>query len=233
MLALEGVAVRQGDFCLKADLTVAAGALVAVMGPSGGGKSTLAGAIAGFLPHEGTICWQGKRIDTLPPAERPLSILFQDNNLLPHLGVFDNVALGIDPRLRLTGAQRDAVMNALARAGLAGLEARRPAQLSGGQIGRAGLARVLLRARPLILLDEPFAALGPALKDAMLDLVAEIAHEQGATVLMITHDPGDARRLCPLTIVIMEGEARPPVDTMTLLSDPPPALAEYLGHRRA
>lgn len=231
MLELEGLAIRQGDFRLQADLTIAAGALVAVMGPSGGGKSTLLGAVAGFVAHQGTIRWQGRRIDGLPPAARPLSILFQDNNLLPHLSVFDNVALGIDPRLRLSDTQRTAVMQALDRVGLAGLEQRLPAQLSGGQIGRAGLARVLLRARPMILLDEPFAALGPALKDAMLDLVAEIAAEHGATVLMITHDPADARHLCPQTLVVADGQASPPADTATLLANPPPALAAYLGHR--
>ncbi|MGY6537040.1 MAG: thiamine ABC transporter ATP-binding protein [Pararhodobacter sp.] len=231
MLELDGLAIRQGEFRLQADLTIAAGALVAVMGPSGGGKSTLLGAIAGFVGHQGAIRWQGSRIDALPPAARPLSILFQDNNLLPHLSVFDNVALGIDPRLRLSDTQRSGVMQALDRVGLAGLEQRLPAQLSGGQIGRAGLARVLLRARPMILLDEPFAALGPALKKAMLDLVAEIAAEHAATVLMITHDPADARHLCPQTLVVAEGRASPPADTKTLLASPPPALAAYLGYR--
>jgi thiamine transport system ATP-binding protein len=88
---------------------------------------------------------------------------------------------------------------------------------------------VLLRARPLILLDEPFAALGPALKDTMLDLVADIATEQRATVLMITHDPADARHLCPLSVIVADGSAAPPADTESLLADPPPALAAYLG----
>ncbi len=231
MLELDGVAIRLGDFRLQADLSIAAGARVAVMGPSGGGKSTLAGAVAGFVPHQGAIRWQGARIDALPPAKRPLSILFQDHNLLPHLSVFDNVALGIDPNLRLSADQRAAVSDALARTGLAGLEDRRPAQLSGGQIGRAGLARILLRARPILILDEPFAALGPALKDAMLDLVETIAAEQGALVLMITHDPADARRLCPQTVIVAEGRASPPADTAALLDDPPPALAAYLGRR--
>ncbi len=231
MLELDSVAIRLGDFRLQADLSIAAGARVAVMGPSGGGKSTLAGAVAGFVLHQGAIRWQGARIDALPPAKRPLSILFQDHNLLPHLSVFDNVALGIDPNLRLSADQRAAVRDALVRTGLAGLEDRRPAQLSGGQIGRAGLARILLRARPILILDEPFAALGPALKDAMLDLVETIAAEQGALVLMITHDPADARRLCPQTVIVAEGRASPPADTAALLNDPPPALAAYLGRR--
>ena len=230
MLELEAVEIVQGDFRLSAEFTVAQRARVAVLGPSGAGKSTLIGAIAGFVPlTSGAIYWDGARIDALPPSQRPMSILFQDHNLLPHLSVFDNVALGVNTSLRLSAEQRRTVMQALDATGLAGLETRKPAQLSGGQISRVGLARVLLRARPLILLDEPFAALGPALKTAMLDLVAEIADTNGATVLMITHDPADAQRLCPQMIVVADGCAAPPADTEALLATPPPAMAAYLG----
>lgn len=91
MLTLESLSIVQDDFRLEADLGVPMGARVAVMGPSGAGKSTLMGALAGFVPlAAGAIRWQGTRIDGLPPARRPLSILFQDHNLLPHLSVFDN-----------------------------------------------------------------------------------------------------------------------------------------------
>ncbi|MCL4675130.1 MAG: ATP-binding cassette domain-containing protein [Pararhodobacter sp.] len=230
MLKLDDVTIVQDDFRLTADLSIDAGARVAVLGPSGAGKSTLIGAVAGFVPiTTGRISWAGTRIETLPPARRPMNILFQDHNLLPHLSAFDNVALGLKPSLRLSAGERAQVMEALRETGLEGLEGRRPAQLSGGQISRVGLARVLLRARPLILLDEPFAALGPALKSAMLDLVARIADQNGATVLMITHDPADALRLCPQTVLVAEGRAAPPADTQALLRAPPPALAAYLG----
>ena len=229
MLRLEGVEIALGGFRLGADLSVPQGARVAVMGPSGAGKSTLLGAIAGFVPlTAGAIRWQGARIDGLDPARRPLSILFQDNNLFPHLSTFDNVALGLDPNLRLDAAQRARVTAALAETGLQGLERHRPAQLSGGQAGRAALARVLLRARPLLLLDEPFAALGPALRRQMLDLVGRIVTGTGATLLMITHDPADARHLCDLTLTGADGTAAPPAPTGALLDNPPPALRDYL-----
>ena len=80
-----------------------------------------------------------------------------------------------------------------------------------------------------MLLDEPFAALGPALKATMLDLVAEIATENAATVLMVSHDPDDALRFAPMTVLVAEGAAHPPVPTAQLLDNPPPALAAYLG----
>jgi thiamine transport system ATP-binding protein len=230
MLRLESVRIALGEFTLAADLTVATGTRVALIGPSGAGKSTLLAAIAGFLPlSSGRVLWQGADIGPLPPGARPLSILFQDQNLFPHLTVAQNLGLGLRPDLRLSDDQNDAVAAALARVGLGGLAARKPGQMSGGQQARVALARALLRARPLLLLDEPFSALGPALKAEMLDLVADITAETGATLLMVSHDPADARRLCPETILVADGRALPPEPTVALLAHPPPALAAYLG----
>ena len=228
MLELD-LTITQDDFTLRADCAIAPGARVAVIGPSGAGKSTLLAALAGLIPSQGRILWQGARIDGLPPSQRPLSILFQDHNLFPHLSVFDNVALGIDPTLKRSDDLRARVMQALGDVGLGDLSARKPGQLSGGQISRAGLARALLRDKPILLLDEPFAALGPALKAEMLDLVARVTGARGITLLMVTHDPADARRICPQTVLVAEGRAHPPAPTQALLDAPPPALAAYLG----
>jgi thiamine transport system ATP-binding protein len=156
-------------------------------------------------------------------------MLFQDNNLFPHLTVAQNVGLGVRPDLRLTNQDLDRVSQALTRVGLSGLEGRKPAALSGGQQGRVALARVLVQRRPLILLDEPFAALGPALKNEMLDLVAALAAETEATLLMVSHDPADVRRIAPLAILVADGVALPPQPTLSLLDNPPPALAAYFG----
>jgi thiamine transport system ATP-binding protein len=230
MLSLDRLELEQDGFRLSAHWSVAAGERVAVIGPSGAGKSTLLSAIAGFMaPASGCILWNGADIAPMPPGERPLSILFQDGNLFPHLSAADNLGLALDPRLRLTAAQHDQIAQALAQVGLADKAARKPAQLSGGEQSRVALARVLLRARPLLLLDEPFAALGPALKTQMLALVDDIAARTGATVLMVTHDPADARRLCPLTVLVDDGVAHPPAPTAALLDNPPPGLAAYLG----
>lgn len=225
-LRLEGFRITQDDFTLRADLALPAGGRVAVIGPSGAGKSTLLNAIAGFVPlSAGTVTWAGQRIDTLPPGARPLSILFQDQNLFPHLTVVQNLGLGLDPGLR--HVDWGAVNDVLDRVGLAGLGGRRPAQLSGGQQSRAALARALLRARPILLLDEPFAALGPALKAEMLALVEETAGE--ALVVLVTHDPADARQFASQTVLVADGVAAAPQPTPEIFANPPPALAAYLG----
>jgi thiamine transport system ATP-binding protein len=230
MLRLEDVVLEQGSFRLSADWALEPGARVAVMGPSGAGKSTLLMAIAGFLdPARGRILWNGVPLDPLPPGERPVSILFQDQNLFPHLTLAQNLGLGLSPRLRVAPADQARIAASLARVGLEGMEARKPGALSGGQQSRAALARALLRNRPVLLLDEPFAALGPALKTEMIDLVARIATETGALVLMVTHDPEDALRFADQTVVVAEGRALAPQPTQALLANPPQALRRYLG----
>ncbi|MDO9526333.1 MAG: ATP-binding cassette domain-containing protein [Gemmobacter sp.] len=230
MLVLDRVTITQDDFSLTADWQVKPGERVAIIGPSGAGKSTLLTTIAGFImPSAGRILWQGQDMARLTPGQRPLSILFQDQNLFPHLTVAQNLGLGLSPALKLGPAQHTAISEALARVGLSDKAKDRPGSLSGGEQSRVALARALLRARPILLLDEPFAALGPGLKSEMLALVAEIATATAALVLMITHDPEDARRFAPLTVLVEGGVAHAPVPTLDLLADPPPALRAYLG----
>lgn len=230
MLTLEGLVIRQGDFVLRADLEVPAGAQVAVMGPSGAGKSTLLSVIGGFFDAaEGRILWEGARIDRLAPGKRPVATIFQDNNLFPHMTAAENVGLGIRPSGRLGRDERGQVAEALSAVGLDGFLDRKPGSLSGGQQSRVAFARALLQDRPLLLLDEPFAALGPAMRAEMQALVSDLARERGRTMLMVTHDPGDARRVGGETILVADGRAAAPVATDDLLRDPPPALRDYLG----
>ncbi|MGV6849376.1 MAG: thiamine ABC transporter ATP-binding protein [Marinibacterium sp.] len=229
MLEFDRVTITAGSFRVRADFSLETGRFCAVIGPSGAGKSTLLNAVAGFAEvTTGRILWQGRRIDTLAPGDRPLAILFQDGNVFPHLTLAQNVGLGLRPDLRLSADQHDQVAAALERVGLAGMASRRPGSLSGGQLARSALARVLVQHRDLILLDEPFSALGPALKQDMLDMVADLAGDIAATVLMVTHDPGDARRVADQTVVVIDGQAGAPGPTGTLLDNPPPALQAYL-----
>lgn len=230
MLTLDCLTLRQDDFTLTANWSLKAGQRLALIGPSGAGKSTLLAGIAGFLtPAQGQVRWQGEGLNMLPPGKRPIAMLFQDGNLFPHLSVSQNIGLGLRPNLKLTATDRDLIANAMARVGLTGMENRRPAALSGGQQSRAALARVLVMKRPVLLLDEPFSALGPALRGEMLDLVAQVLDESGATLIMVTHDPNDAARIADLISVADNGTAGPPHPTHDLLADPTAALREYLG----
>jgi thiamine transport system ATP-binding protein len=232
VLQLDHLTLTQDAFHLTANWGAKPGQRIAVIGPSGAGKSTLLLAIAGFhAPSEGRILWQGQDLTPIAPGKRPVTILFQDQNLFPHLTLAQNLGLGIRPDLHLLPEDRDRVEAALARVGLEGLGPRRPAQLSGGQASRAALARALLRARPILLLDEPFAALGPALRAEMLGLVREVATDTGALVLMVTHEPEDARALGGDTAFLADGRVHPPVETGALLDDPPLALQDYLGRK--
>jgi thiamine transport system ATP-binding protein len=232
MLRVEGLRLAQGAFRLSADFQVEKGARVAVMGPSGAGKSTLLAAIAGFAPHEaGRVLWEGRDLTPLPPGARPVGMIFQDQNLFPHLTIAENAGLGLRPARKLSAEERARVKTALARVGIAHLAQKRPGEISGGEQSRAALARFLLQARPLALLDEAFSALGPALKAEMLDLVAELSGETGATLLFVTHDPGDARRIATHAMLVEAGEVSPPVEAAALFANPPEAFRRYLGRR--
>lgn len=232
MLVCDNLLLKQDDFALRADLSLEKGQIVALIGPSGAGKSTLLSALAGFLePSEGRILWDGNDLTHVPPGARPFSILFQDNNLFPHLTIAQNVGLALRPGLRLSATEQARVVNVLAEVGLAGLGDRKPGALSGGQQSRAALARVLLADKPVILLDEPFSALGPGLKDEMLDLVGAKLAGPDRLVVMVTHDPQDAAQIADHVVLVAEGIAAAPVATADLFANPPAQLAAYLGRR--
>lgn len=228
MLTFEKAEFTQGAFSLEADLAVSVGKVTAVIGPSGAGKSTLLHGVAGFVPQSaGRLIWEGEGIDGLTPDKRPVSMLFQDNNLFPHLTVLQNVGLALTPKLRPSKDVVERVEAMLGQVGLAGLSGRKPAGLSGGQQSRVALARALLQNRPVMLMDEPFSALGPALKDEMLDLSVSLA--AGRTVIMVTHDPRDAVRIAHDVVGVTEGKAWVPMETSAFMAQPPEPMRSYFG----
>ena len=230
MLRLEKAVIEQGGFRLRADMRLEEGRSYSVIGPSGAGKSTLLGAICGFVPlSEGRLLLDGLDITDAAPGARPMTMLFQENNLFPHLTVMQNVGLGLRPDLRLSRNEAGRVEEALQRVGLADQSAKRPGALSGGQQSRAALARVLVQARPWVLLDEPFAALGPALRREMLELVQGLVDETGAGLIMVTHAPEDVRRIADEVIFVAGGRAEAPQPAAALMDNPPPELKAYLG----
>jgi len=203
---LDKVEFAYAESLMSFDVAFEAGAISAILGASGSGKSTLLNLVAGFeTPHAGRVLFAGQDLTSQPPSSRPVSMVFQENNLFAHLTVEQNVGLGRSPALKLTAPDRAAIAAALQRTGLAGKEARLPRELSGGERQRVALARVVVRDQPVLLLDEPFASLGPALRQDMLDLLADLHAERGMTVLFVTHQPDDARRVASRLILLENG----------------------------
>jgi thiamine transport system ATP-binding protein len=230
-VSLEHVKLKLGEHEFSFDLQIPSGSFAAITGPSGAGKSTLFNIIAGFdLPEQGRVLIGGSDMEGRAPGHRPLSLIFQDNNLFAHLDLFTNVALGLNPSARLSPEDRKTVWDALARVGLRGMDKRMPGTLSGGERQRAAFARALVRHRPLMLLDEPFAALDPGLRRDMGSLLKDLHHQEGFTVLMVTHDPEEAERLADMAAFIDQGRISvcAPIDRFMQLNQPE-ALVRFLG----
>ena len=235
MIRLEQVVFKYEDMTMSFDAEIADGCFLAIIGPSGAGKSTLLNLIAGYeTPSSGRIRINGLDMAGLGPHQRPVSMIFQDNNVFAHLDVWQNVAIGIAPSLRLSGTQRLSVDNALAKVGLAALAKRKPGEVSGGERQRIAIARALVRDRPVLLLDEPFAALGPALRRDMLDLVKAMQVEHKLTVLMVSHQPEDAQYAASHTAFLSAGRIVALKPTAELFASPDVAgLDDYLGDWRS
>jgi len=230
LLEVADLALDYPDFHARYTISVPTGALCGLIGPSGGGKTTLLHAIAGFeTPSSGILRFAGRDLLPLKPAERPLSMLFQEHNLFPHLTAFQNVGLGIDSGLRLDSTDKGRVEGALARVGLAGLSARRPAELSGGQRQRVAIARALVRRKPLMLLDEPFGGLDPGLRAEMISLVDELRRDEGLTVLVSIHTPEDLGAAADLMAFVADGRVLAVGPPREILAKGDPAIDRYLG----
>ncbi len=243
---LDDISFSYGEAAMRFDVEFRPATITAVIGPSGSGKSTLLNLVAGFeTPASGRVLVGGQDITALPPAGRPVSMMFQENNLFAHLDVGKNVGLGRSPSLRLTAADRSAVSEALERTGLAdkaavaealertgltGKEHRLPRELSGGERQRVALARILVRNRPVLLLDEPFGSLGPALRGDMLELLAGVQAERRMTVLFVTHQPQDARRIADDMVFLDKGAVAAAGPTETFFGeDGPETFRRYIG----
>ncbi|MBI6529306.1 thiamine ABC transporter ATP-binding protein ThiQ [Proteus vulgaris] len=206
MIKLEHLTYTYEHQHLVFNLVVNTGERIAVLGPSGAGKSTLLSLIAGFLPSEkGTLFLNGHDHTKTAPAKRPISMLFQDNNLFPHLTVRQNIGLGLDPGLKLTDTQKILLENRAKQVSLNDYLDRLPSQLSGGQRQRVAIARCLVREQPILLLDEPFSALDPALRIEMLALLEQLCEEKKLTLLMVSHSLEDAIKIASRAIVIDNG----------------------------
>jgi thiamine transport system ATP-binding protein len=190
----------------RANLSVATGEVVGLLGSSGSGKSSLLGAIVGFVPLEsGAILWDGIDVTHTPIHERGFGLVFQDGQLFPHRSVAGNVSFGLE-MARVPVLERDRrVEEALALVGLSGFEARPIDELSGGEQQRVALARSLAPRPRLLLLDEPLSSLDRDLRDRLAIDVREILHSTKTTSIIVTHDPDEAAVMCSRIVRIESG----------------------------
>jgi len=230
-IVLEKVELKLGAKDFRFDCVLPAGAVTALTGPSGSGKTTFLNLAAGFeTPDSGRVLIAGDDVTQAHPSERPVSLVFQGNNLFAHLDLFANIGLGINPSLKLSADDRKAISQSLERVGLFGFEKRMPGTLSGGERQRAAFARALVRKKPVLLMDEPFAALDPGLRLSMAGLLLDLHRETGNTVLIVTHDPDEVRRLADHALFIDHGRILLQVPTDEFLARRDiPALAEFLS----
>jgi putative ABC transport system ATP-binding protein len=180
----------------EAGMSVNAGEVVAVLGPSGSGKSTLLHCLAGILtPDAGRVCFDGSRIDDLGERARSelrrrrFGFVFQSGQLVPELSAIENVMLPLLLDRATRSGARAAAAGLMRRLDLDGLERRKPGELSGGQAQRVAVARALIAHPDVIFADEPTGSLDTLSGENVMELLLDASREQGATVILVTHDP--------------------------------------------
>lgn len=195
-----------GDLVLdRVSLSVGSGNVVALLGPSGSGKSTLLRVVAGIIPPDsGRIVVHGVDVTELPTHRRGVGMVFQDNQLFPHMSVLDNVAFG--PKMAgVSRAERaERASRWLRRVGLAGFDDRRVTDLSGGEAKRVALARTLAAEPSIVLLDEPLTGLDRELHDRLAVDLAEVLRDANATALLVTHDHDEAATIADRTVQLAD-----------------------------
>lgn len=188
-------------------LSVKKGERVAIVGESGAGKSSLLNLIAGFeQARQGSLFLNREEHTYTEVSKRPVSMLFQDNNIFPHLTVEQNIGLALIPSLSLNTSQKSQVKAIAEQMGIADFLHRQADQLSGGQKQRVALARTLLRDKPILLLDEPFSALDPKRRQELQYLVWDICQNRNLTLLMVTHQLEESKFLFDRVITIENGQ---------------------------
>jgi len=207
-IGVTGITKRFGDFVALDDvsLDVPTGRLTALLGPSGGGKSTLLRIIAGLeYPDEGAVSIEGVEATWLPPQKRSVGFVFQHYAAFKHLSVYRNVAFGLEIRKRPKAEIRERVHELLELVHLESFADRMPSQLSGGQRQRMALARALAVRPEVLLLDEPFGALDAKVRKELRDWLRNLHDEVNVTTIFVTHDQEEALEVADEIVVINEG----------------------------
>jgi putative spermidine/putrescine transport system ATP-binding protein len=208
-IELRNVSKNYGDVVAvdRLDLAVQPGEFVTLLGPSGSGKTTTMMMVAGFEEHTaGSVLIDGRPVDTLPPRERNLGVVFQNYALFPHMSALENVEFALRMRKIPKDERRQRADEALDRVGLGKMGSRKPRQLSGGQQQRVALARALVFNPAALLLDEPMAALDKRLREQMQEEIKTLQKSLGISVLFVTHDQDEAMAMSDRIVVMKDGK---------------------------
>jgi sulfate/thiosulfate transport system ATP-binding protein len=208
MIEVHGVSKRYGETDALQDVSVSVpdGSLTALLGPSGGGKTTLLRVIAGLEePDTGTVWMDGRDVTHVPVRRRGIGFVFQHYAAFKHMSVADNVAFGLAVRRRPKSEVKARVAELLDLVGLSHLAGRRPGQLSGGQRQRMALARALAVEPRVLLLDEPFGALDARVREELRSWLRRLHDQVHVTTLFVTHDQGEAMELAEQIVVVNQG----------------------------
>jgi ABC-type Fe3+/spermidine/putrescine transport system ATPase subunit len=215
------------------DLNIADGEYFVLLGPSGGGKTTLLRSIGGFIrPDSGSVNIKGQNVDDLPPDRRPTSMVFQGFALFPHMNVSQNIGYG----LKLKSIDKNIIENKVNKmmdlVGLKGLSNRMPHELSGGQQQRVQLARALILENDVLLLDEPLSALDAQLRKDMCIELKRLQKTVGISFVHVTHNQEEAMSVADRIAIIADGEMVEQGTPKEIYSNPKNKFtAEFIGEK--
>ena len=207
MIKLENISIKLDNFRTKFTAEINKGEWVGIIGQSGAGKSTFLNLIAGFAqPEVGSLLINNTEMRNLSASKRSISSLFQDNNLFPHLSVYQNIAIAIKPNLKLHENEKGKIFEIIEYLNLSSKIHSSIGTLSGGERQRVALGRVMSSDKKILLLDEPFSQLDPNLRIEMLELIKKIREKKKITIIMAIHTPAEAIDFVSRFLLIKEGE---------------------------
>ena len=207
MIKLENISIKLDNFRTKFTVEINEGEWIGIIGQSGAGKSTFLNLIAGFAqPEVGSLLINNIEMRDLPASKRSISSLFQDNNLFPHLSVYQNIAIAIKPNLKLHDNEKKKIFEIIEYLNLSSKIHSSIGTLSGGERQRVALGRVMSSDKKILLLDEPFSQLDPNLRIEMLELIKKIREKKNITIIMAIHTPAEAIDFVSRFLLIKEGE---------------------------
>ncbi|GIP35207.1 ABC transporter ATP-binding protein [Paenibacillus sp. J2TS4] len=232
-IEVSGLRKHYGHFeaCKDVSFRIGQGNLIGLLGPSGGGKTTILRLLAGLeIPDSGEIRFAGQRVNEVPPQKRGIGFVFQNYALFKHMTVFENIAFGLHIQKVKKSDIRERVLELVALTGLQGMERRYPHQLSGGQRQRVAFARALAPKPQLLLLDEPFAAIDAKVRKELRSWLKEMISRVGVTTIFVTHDQDEAVEVADEIIIVHQGRLEQVGTPIEIYNRPASAfVAHFIG----